>query len=80
VTSEPRIASLERQLIDNELELIETRNAAVAIISGILQGVIKDPAARAELADEIAQAGQQDGGRAMVRLTALVAAALRERA
>lgn len=76
--SETRIASLERQLIDKELELIETRNAAVAIISGVLEGLVTNPAARAELAEEIVQAGQRDGGAAMIRLTALVSAALRQ--
>lgn len=77
MTPETRIAALERQLFDKEQEMIETRNAAVSIISGILEGVIKDPAARTELAEEIIQAGRQDGSPAMVRLTVLVAAHLR---
>lgn len=69
MTPEERIIQLER-------ELIETRNAAAALILGVAEGITSTPWGREELAASF-EAAASDADEATRRLARLVASALR---
>lgn len=69
----------EEQIIRLERELIDTRNAAVAMIVGVAEGIATTPWGRAELADSF-EAAAAEGDAVTRRLATLVAMALRRNA
>lgn len=66
----------EEDLIRLERELVDTRNAAVAMILGMAEGIVSSPAGREELASGF-EAAAKDADQATKRLATLVSLALR---
>ncbi|GGE24424.1 hypothetical protein SAMN05421774_10848 [Gemmobacter megaterium] len=66
----------EEELIRLERELVDTRNAAVAMILGMAEGIVSSPAGREELASGF-EAAAKDADQVTKRLATLVSLALR---